>query len=124
MEGQITLEYIKNNVEEFFSVDLLCKSNKREFLYPRVIFSYIARTYTKKSYEEIGRFINKNHASILNNVKTSIYYIDYKGSIYQKFLDNWHEENKRPETQEEELIRLRSENEILKEEIKHLKRIL
>jgi len=67
-ERSITLEDIKKVVCQYFKVDsrmLESKSRKKIHAFPRNVFVYLCRQLTALTVEEIGRFLNRNHSTIL-----------------------------------------------------------
>jgi|TARA_B110000908_G_C10138147_1_gene395464 chromosomal replication initiation ATPase DnaA len=46
------------------------KTREKEFAYARHLYAYFCRNYTNESFESIGKFINKNHATIIHSNKT------------------------------------------------------
>lgn len=44
-------------------------TRKAEFVYARHLYGYFCRKYTKDSFESIGKFINKDHATIMHSNK-------------------------------------------------------
>lgn len=68
---------ILNIVCSYFDIsikELNSKSRKREVVRPRQVFHYLARTHTKMSFNEIGRFSERyhvfNHATVLHSSNT------------------------------------------------------
>ena len=44
------------------------KTRLREFVYARQLYSYFCKEYTNESLAKIGKFINKNHATIIHSI--------------------------------------------------------
>lgn len=80
-----TLEALKATIEKALKVDMDELSRKREFTYARAIFCKIAREVPiggkTVTYSEIGRVINKNHATVLHLEKNTFHYA-VQGSDY------------------------------------------
>jgi hypothetical protein len=80
-----TLEALKATIEKALKVDIDKVSRKREFTYARAIFCKIAREVPingkTATYSEIGRIINKNHATVLHLEKNTFHYA-VQGSDY------------------------------------------
>lgn len=69
MIKNLTLHDILIDVCFSFNVnmDMICsKTRKREILYPRYIFCYIAILFTDFSLDEIGILLNRDHTTIIN----------------------------------------------------------
>ena len=94
----VTLEGIKIYLDAELGVDILTRSNKRKYVYGRVLLSKLALDFIKREYgepialETIARFLNVgSHASILRYVNVNFkdiekdehYYLD----IYDRFKD-------------------------------------
>lgn len=80
-----TLEALKATIEKALRVDIGKVSRKREFTYARAIFCKIAREVPINGrvapYSEIGRIINKTHATVLHLEKNTFHYA-VQGSDY------------------------------------------
>lgn len=61
-------------VAEYYQInpsDLLRKTRKREFMFPRQMAHTLYYQFTKRSLEYIGKVIgNKDHATVLNSIRT------------------------------------------------------
>lgn len=66
------LNFIKNYVESALERDITLNTRKREYVYARSLYMLLARENTKKSLEEIGKFINKDHATVLHALKNTV----------------------------------------------------
>lgn len=84
-----TLEALKATIEKVLSVDINTLSRKQEFTYARAIFCRIARETNVNgqvpTYTQIGKIVNKNHATVLHlNNKTFFYAMQdpHYASIY------------------------------------------
>ncbi|GMO63695.1 MAG: chromosomal replication initiator protein DnaA [Rickettsiales bacterium] len=65
----VNCEYIQCKVAEYFKIttsEILSKKRDSQFILPRHIAFYLARKITKKSYPELGKHFEKNHATIIN----------------------------------------------------------
>ena len=51
--------------------DIKLRTRKKEFILARALFSMVAHQNFKISKSEIGRYLNLNHASIINLIKKS-----------------------------------------------------
>ena len=69
-ELQIDFDEVKNR-----------KTRLREFVYARQLYSYFCKEYTNESLAKIGKFINKNHATIIHSINQIKGYYDYDNVI-------------------------------------------
>ena len=65
----MTLQDIRKIVEESCEVNLSKRSRKREYVYARWIFYRIAKDNTTKILSQIGREINKCHATVIYGLR-------------------------------------------------------
>lgn len=76
------LNQILNIICTHFQVDeRLVKSDFRDvkYTYPRQLYCYFAKLYTKETLENIGKLINRNHDTVIHSVKSindRLIYID------------------------------------------------
>lgn len=81
------LDDIKYLVERETGLDLSLQSRRRHLVYARFIFFKLARTHTSHSLDDIGRFINKDHASVLHGVKQFENVIrEYEDDLYKIYI--------------------------------------
>lgn len=64
----MNLDDIKNAVEVVSGLDLSHRSRQTKYVVARYVYFEIARGYTVESYEEIGKKVNRNHASVINSI--------------------------------------------------------
>jgi chromosomal replication initiator protein len=60
-------------VAEYYGVptrEILGASRRKEFAMPRMVFCWMCRLYLEKTYPEIGRFLNRDHTTILHAART------------------------------------------------------
>ena len=60
---------------------IISNSRKTEIVAARQAYCYYARKYTKKSFDRIGRDINRDHATVLHSVRTVNDLLDAKDSM-------------------------------------------
>ena len=75
-EKNITIESILDEVirkENISLQSLKSKSRKREIVMARQLYSYLAKANTSLSLAKIGSYINKDHSTILYNIKVVKY---------------------------------------------------
>ena len=83
---------IEKAIQEQFGctfAELSIKSRKRIFSEPRAIACYLLRKHTQMTLEEIAQTFNRNHASVVYNVKLIKEWMlfDYKFYIIVKYLE-------------------------------------
>lgn len=73
------LQIILNEVNEFLNIDIKKKTRKREYVYGRFIFYKLAKEFNAScSFTQIGKFLGKNHATVLHGTKELNNIIKYK----------------------------------------------
>ena len=79
----VTLEDIKTYLDAELQIDILTRSNKRKYVYGRVILSKLALEFIKRNkkkpiaLEDIAEFLNVgSHASILRYVNINFKHIE------------------------------------------------
>ena len=68
----ITVEQIMHIVSHEYKTPMqviISKSRKREHVTPRQVYAYFCRKVTTSSLNEIGRPINRGHATIMHSVR-------------------------------------------------------
>ena len=86
-KGEVKLIDIKRLIDVLHDCDISSRSRERvPYVYGRNVYCHIARKYTTASYDAIGNIINRNHATVINSVKTfeNDYNNDYE---FIKFAD-------------------------------------
>lgn len=63
------LKEIFDNLQNYLGYDIDLKSRKRKQVYARFVYFKAAKHLTNCSLEEIGAFINKDHATVINGIK-------------------------------------------------------
>ena len=70
----VTVDKIQNTVSNFFNIslnDMLSQRRSRPLARPRQIAMFLAKRLTTRSLPEIGRrFANRDHTTVINEVKT------------------------------------------------------
>ena len=64
------LQQIQRKVENYFGFFINVRSRKRHFVDARKIYFGLCREFTKKSLTEIGRSMERDHASALHNIRS------------------------------------------------------
>lgn len=76
------LEIILNEVNEFFNIDIRKQTRKREYVYARFVFYKLAKELNPFcSSVMIGRFLGKNHATVLYGNKQLENIIEYNQDL-------------------------------------------
>ena len=122
------LEKIKKLVElETKIEDISTKSRKPDNVNARVIYFYLARTHTSKSFEQIARLVNRDHSTGVHSMKIYNAWRDLP-KYYTAELSKLHEiENLLADTKKEDIKPLdlhdmfKVRNTILEKEITELR---
>ena len=65
------LEFIEEHVLKITGLDKIrTKSRTHEYVLGRYLFCWMAREYTPYSYSNIGAYLNRDHATVLHNVRS------------------------------------------------------
>lgn len=73
-----TLEKIIEYTNEVFEIDIRNTTRKREYVEARAFYYEIARKVTNFSLEEIGRQVDKDHATVLYALMNIVQFLDEK----------------------------------------------
>ena len=120
---KVTLQTIKEEIENYFKVELDSRVRSRELTYPRCIYYMLARKHTAHSLHEVGKSIGKNHATVINGLNKTFGELSYE-PYYNLFYKELDRKLCGFETIEEENKRLVEENESLKRKVEGLKEII
>lgn len=80
-------EKLKQIVNEVFEVDLMSKSRKRRIVEARMVFANVFMKYNDVSSVQTGRYINKDHATVLHYKNRFDYIIKADEFLYKSYLD-------------------------------------
>lgn len=69
-ELQMDFEEVKNR-----------KTRLREFVYARQLYAYFCKQYTNESLSKIGKFINKDHATMIHSINQIKGYYEFDNTI-------------------------------------------
>ena len=69
----ITIEQIKNDVENITGVDLLNKSRKRKYVEARALFYELGLRYTNNTIVSLADKTKRNHATLINARDNNFY---------------------------------------------------
>lgn len=79
------LEFIEEKVLRITELDKIrTKSRVHEYVLGRYLFCWFAREYTNYSYATIGAFLNRDHATVLHNVRSCEWEIKYNKELQAK----------------------------------------
>ena len=70
------LDEIYNYVNSVYGIDIKEKTRKRAYSDGRALFCYIVRKKTNFTYQCIGDYLNKDHATVMYAVKVTSHYLD------------------------------------------------
>jgi len=124
------LKYLIKKVNKHFDCDIRKDTREREVVMARGAFFWLAKHTSKKSVKKIGASVGRDHASVLYCLKNfndwlrfdEFFKADFE-SLKIAVLSEFKSEKMTPETLIYKYNRLVIENDILKNEIKKLKRI-
>lgn len=126
MRNEKILKEIRSIVEQECNLNLNNKTRKREYVFARAVYYKLCREITNNSYEDIGKTLDKDHATVLHGVRIFDTFLmqkalfKYELSIYNKVMEVYTDESdKNPSTLIEkvkaEKLRLQKEKqEVLK----------
>jgi len=63
-------ETIKEIVENYFELSISKNTRKRQYVEARAIYFKLCREFTQLSLEQIGKSVNRDHASVLHGVRS------------------------------------------------------
>lgn len=89
IKNEITPEEIllfleKYNAKNYTIKDIIGKKRNRQLVYLRQIYCMLARKYTKLISEEIGSYINRDHATVLYSIQ-QVYNVKELNIIYNNY---------------------------------------
>lgn len=68
-------------------LDVLKQDRNEKVLLTRQVAIYLLRKYTKKSYTELGKLFERNHATCIHSVKVIKNYLDVDKQLIYKIKD-------------------------------------
>ena len=80
------MERYKNIIERFYNIKLDDKSRFRKFIYARAMYYYICSKHTTYNISEIGRSLNKNHATVLHSIDQFPYMLKFDKKLNEDFF--------------------------------------
>tara|TARA_R110002020_G_scaffold141390_1_gene313065 strand:+ start:76 stop:528 length:453 start_codon:yes stop_codon:yes gene_type:complete len=79
------LEYYKDIVEKHTELKLKNPTRKFEYIFARACYYYLCRKYTKCSYQQISKTLNKNHATVIHSLKELPYILKHHKHLQTMF---------------------------------------
>lgn len=124
------LEYLVKKVNKHFECDIKTNTRERDIVMARGAFFWLAKHVSKKSVKKIGEAVGRDHASVvygLRNFNDWLRFDEFFKSEFQslkiQILSEFKSEKLTPESMLYKYNNLVIENDILRNEIKKLKRI-
>lgn len=124
------LKYLIKQTNKHFDCDIKNKTQQRDVVMARGAYYWAARHTASTSFHKIGKAVGKHHATVLhtlNNFEDWLRFDDVFNSKFQSFkvliLSEYERENLTAETMLYKYNSMLIENDILKKEIKKLKRL-
>jgi len=74
-------QMIKEIVDNYFELNLKRNTRKRQYVEARAIFYKLCREFTKLSLEEIGKQVDRDHASVLHGIRSLNNWVEYDNRI-------------------------------------------
>ena len=63
------MDIYRDIIERFYNIKLDNKSRERKYVYARAIYYYVCRKYSNYNLAQIGKSLNKNHATVLHGIR-------------------------------------------------------
>ncbi len=79
------LNTIKKTIEELYELNLSEKCQKRNYIEARGLFCKIAKEHGHVTLTKIGKFINKNHATVIHSINTMNDYLQFEEDLRFKY---------------------------------------
>ena len=80
----VKLLQLVTSVTNIFADDIMGIKRDRPMVVARALFSYVARVHLNRTYTDIGRYLNRDHSTIIHLCKN---YTDYIELQYQPEYD-------------------------------------
>jgi hypothetical protein len=127
----VDLKHIMNFVQSNLDVDLSVKTRQREHVEARALYFKLCRDFTSKSFYDIGKSLNKNHATVIhavNNVypMAEMYNkrLKHLYNVFEKSASSYTEGKVEDKDPYQENVKLNSEIMRLNLEIQRLKDVM
>ena len=103
----MTIKYIKETIERRTGCEIDDNTRERHKVYLRALYFYLSREYTIKSFEEIGKLVNRDHSTAVYGVKLFEQAYSYEYSIrqlYDEFVSEHPNKAKKVKVKTKDLI--------------------
>ena len=80
------MEKYKKIIEQFYNISLDNNSRLRKYIYARAMYYYICNKHTNYNVSEIGRSLNKCHATVLHSLKEFPFMLKYDKKLNEDFF--------------------------------------
>jgi len=119
-------ETIKEIVCNYFNLDITRTTRKKEYVEARAFYYRLMRQHTRLSLYEIGKSVNRDHASVIHGMKQLHDWIQVDASLKAKYriLDNKLKEYKAGQEIEINEAEIIDTNIKLKERVKLLEELI
>lgn len=91
LRNRINLEKIKQFVDRYYGISIDKNTRKDEYIRARTMYYFLSREYTSKALSDIGCILDKDHATVLHNLKNNhVFYIEHDEE-YKNGLASFHD---------------------------------
>lgn len=91
LRNRINLEKIKQFVDRYYGISIDKNTRKDEYIRARTMYYFLSREYTSKGLSDIGCILDKDHATVLHNLKNNhVFYIKHDEE-YKNGLASFHD---------------------------------
>jgi len=80
------MDIYRDIIERFYNIKLDDKSRLRKYIYARAMYYYICNKYTNYNTSEIGRTLNKCHATVLYGISQFPYMLKFDKKLNEDFF--------------------------------------
>jgi hypothetical protein len=124
------LEYLVKKVNKHFECDIKTNTRERDIVMARGAFFWLAKHVSKKSVKKIGEAVGRDHTSVVYGLRNfndwlrfDLFFKSEFQSLKIQILSEFKTEKLTPESMLYKYNNLVIENDILRNEIKKLKRL-
>lgn len=106
------LEEIRNKVEERTGLKLVTNHRKQSYVTARYIYMALAYKFTKETLDNIGRFVGKDHSTVIYALETldnRLYYEKDMKIIYEDLLEELGKKYN-PKTRSEQIVKVKNQD--------------
>lgn len=80
------MDIYRDIIERFYNIKLDNKSRERKYVYARAIYYYVCRKYSNYNLAQIGKSLNKNHATVLHGIRELPHILKFDKKLKQDFF--------------------------------------